>query len=389
MRRVGHEHRRWHCAPPLPIGERAGVRGVEPEATHVVAPSPGASRRPLRNGERWSKRRQSLLCVSAAFAALLFALPSSAQPAAPDAQRKVVAAAPGRIEGSQDAVAVGASISGIVDKVTVGQGDKVAAGQVLVRIACRDVEAQLAARTAEHEAAQAFHRKLVNGPRREDIDIAEAELKLAEARHTEAQIRVTRSTRLVDSNAVSQAIRDTNDRDARMAAAQRDAARHRVALLKAGTREEELAEAQAKMHAARHAVAVTGAELAKCDVKSPVDGIVLRKHVSEGEVISLFYPKPLVTVAETRSYRVRAEVDEHDVPRVRVGAPVDVVVNSARQTRLRGRVTSTAPVMGRRQILTTDPADKSDRDVMEVVIDLDAKPENLPIGLRVSVLFYE
>jgi ABC exporter DevB family membrane fusion protein len=313
----------------------------------------------------------------------------SAQPVAPAAQRKVVAAAPGRIEGSQDAVAVGASISGIVDKVTVGQGDKVAAGQVLVRIACRDVEAQLAARTAEHEAAQAFHRKLVNGPRREDIDIAEAELKLAEARHTEAQIRVTRSTRLADSNAVSQAIRDTNDRDARMAAAQLDAARHRVALLKAGTREEELAEAQAKMHAAKHAVAVTGAELAKCDVKSPVDGIVLRKHVSEGEVISLFYPKPLVTVAETRSYRVRAEVDEHDVPRVRVGQPVEIVVNSTRQTRLRGRVTSTAPVMGRRQILTTDPADKSDRDVMEVVIDLDTKPESLPIGLRVSVLFYE
>jgi HlyD family secretion protein len=387
MRRLGREWWRMHCALPLPTGERAGVRGREVE-TRKVTPSPGASRRPLPKGERCSKPRSRLVFVTAAFAAMLVALPSSAQPTA-DASRKVVAAAPGRIEGSQDAVAVGASISGIIDKVTVGQGDKVAAGQVLVRIACRDVEAQVAARIAEHEAAQAVHRKLVNGPRREDIDIAEAELKLAEARHTEAQIRVSRSARLADSNAVSQAIRDTNDRDARMAAAQFDAARHRLQLLRAGTREEELAEAQAKMHAAKHAVAVTRAELAKCDVKSPVDGVVLRKHVSEGEVISLFYPKPLVTVAETRTYRVRAEVDEHDVPRVRSGQQVEIVVNSSRQTRLRGRVTSTAPVMGRRQILTTDPADKSDRDVMEVMIDLDSRPDNLPIGLRVSVLFYE
>jgi hypothetical protein len=45
--------------------------------------------------------------------------------------------------------------------------------------------------------------------------------------------------------------------------------------------------------------------------------------------------------------------------------------------------------MGRRQILTSDPADKSDRDVMEVLVDLDGLPENLPIGLRVSVIFLE
>jgi ABC exporter DevB family membrane fusion protein len=332
-----------------------------------------------------------LACIAVGFFTAFTVAPSPAQESRQEgtSSRKVVAAAPGRIEGSQDAVAVGASISGLVDKVTVGQGDKVAAGQVLVRIGCRDVEAQLAARSAEHEAAEAVHRKLVNGARVEDIAIAQADLDLAEARFAEAQVRVGRSATLVDRNAISQAIRDANDRDARMAAAQLDAARHRLQLLKAGTREEELAEAKAKMHAARHAVAVTKAELAKCEVKSPVDGIVLRKHVSEGEVISLFYPKPLVTVAEVRAYRVRAEVDEHDVPRVRVGQPVEIAVNASRQARLRGRVARTAPVMGRRQILTSDPADKSDRDVLEVLIDLDAKPDHLPIGLRVSVLFFE
>ena len=64
------------------------------------------------------------------------------------AGRKVVAAAPGRIEGSQEPVSLGASITGIVEKVTVRQGDRVSAGDVLVRIACHDLEAQLAARDA-------------------------------------------------------------------------------------------------------------------------------------------------------------------------------------------------------------------------------------------------
>ena len=327
------------------------------------------------------------LCVMLTVATV----PAPAQDVAENAaaRRKVVAAAPGRIEGSADAVMIGASITGIVEKVAVRQGDLVSAGQLLVRIACSDVEAQLAARIAEHEAAEALHRKLVNGARPEDIDIAQAELKLAEARLVEAQTRVTRSSTLFDRNAVSQATRDIDHRDALMAKAQLEAARLRLQLLKAGTREEELAEAKAKMLAAEHSIRVTRSELSKCEVKSPVDGVVLRKHVSEGELISLFFPKPLITVSEIRSYRVRAEVDEHDVPRVKQGQYVEVVVFASKQIRVRGRVASIAPVMGRRQILTSDPADKSDRDVREVVVDLESSPENLPIGLRVSVIFLE
>ena len=235
-------------------------------------------------------------------------IPAPAQDAGPSAGRKVAAAAPGRIEGSQEPVSVGASITGIVEKVTVRQGDRVSAGDVLVRIACHDLEAQLAARDAEHGAAEAFYRKLVNGARPEDIDIAQAELKLAEARLAEAQTRMTRSLTLFDRNAVSQATRDTDERDVRVAAAQVDSARLRLRLLKAGTREEEVAEAKARMIAAKHSIDVTKSELAKCEVKSPVDGIVLRKQVSEGELISLFYPKPLVTLSEIRKYRVRDRV---------------------------------------------------------------------------------
>jgi HlyD family secretion protein len=305
------------------------------------------------------------------------------------ARQKVAAAAPGRIEGSQEPVSVGAAITGIVEKVTVRQGDLVSAGDLLVRIACRDLEAQLAARDAEHDAAEAHYRKLVNGARPEEVEIAQAELKAAEARLAEAQVRTVRSTTLFDRNAVSQAARDVDERDVRMATALVDAARLRLRLLKVGTREEEVAEAKARKVAAKQSVAMTKSELTKCEVKSPVAGLVLHKQVSEGELVSLFYPKPLVTISEIRTYRVRAEVDEHDVPRVRQGQAVEIVVNGPSPARLRGRVSRIAPVMGRRQILTSDPADKSDRDVLEVIVDLESRPGHLPIGLRVSAIFLD
>ena len=97
------------------------------------------------------------------------------------------------------------------------------------------------------------------------------------------------------------------------------------------------------MLAARHQIEVRKSELSKCDVKSPVAGIVLRKHVSEGELVSLFYPKPLVTISEIRKYRVRAEVDEHDVPRVRQGQHVEIVVNASDRNRLRDALRALLP----------------------------------------------
>jgi len=331
------------------------------------------------------------------FAAFLIALMSlvavidvGSQAQAGEAQSpphpKFVAAAPGRIEGSADPVEIGSSTSGIIQEVPVEQGDKISVGQLLVRIDCNDIAAQLQQRIADRDATAALYRKLVNGPRQQEIDIAQADVELAEARLAEAQTRLTRSQSLVNLNDISRATFDTALRDSTMAAAQVDSARLRLRLLKAGTRVEELDEAKARMMSAERAVAVTTAELAKCEIKSPIDGVVLSKHVSVGELVSLFFPKPLLTIEELRHLRVRAEVDEHDVPVVRVGQKVEVVIDASPQ-HLTGTVTSLAPMMGRRKILTSDPADKSDRDVREVLIDIDGSPQSIPIGLRVSVLF--
>jgi hypothetical protein len=72
---------------------------------------------------------------------------------------------------------------------------------------------------------------------------------------------------------------------------------------------------------------------------------------------------------------------------VHIGEEAEVIADAGQ--RLHGTVASLAPTMGRRKILTTDPADKSDRDVREVMIYvLSGDIENIPIGLRVSVLFY-
>ncbi len=43
--------------------------------------------------------------------------------------------------------------------------------------------------------------------------------------------------------------------------------------------------------------------------------------------------------------------------------------------------------MGRKRVRSGDPAEKSDRNVLEVLIDVEGKDRALVVGLRVTVQF--
>jgi multidrug efflux pump subunit AcrA (membrane-fusion protein) len=73
-------------------------------------------------------------------------------PASPLTEMSTIAAAPGRIEGSSETTALGAATSGILQRVYVRQGEHVAKDQLLARIECDDIAAEIAQRTAEQAA---------------------------------------------------------------------------------------------------------------------------------------------------------------------------------------------------------------------------------------------
>jgi hypothetical protein len=45
--------------------------------------------------------------------------------------------------------------------------------------------------------------------------------------------------------------------------------------------------------------------------------------------------------------------------------------------------------MGHKSVVTGDPAQKADRDILEVIADLNQQVNALPIGLRVTVQFVD
>ncbi len=337
------------------------------------------------------KRPILLFCLSA-FAALPACSQAPMQPLAGDQEagtaEEVIVAAPGRIEGASESVEVGAPMDGIIKALLVTEGQRVQAGDTLVALVCDDLESAEAAARARAEAAKQTRTRLLRGSRDEERREAEARRVAGEAERDQARRRYERVERLFQTDLiVSRDDLDRARRDLDVAEAALTAAAEREALVKAGPLPEEIARANADVEAAERTTREAASRVEKCSIRAPSAGTVLRCHLKAGEQVSLALPRAVVTLADTSSYRVRAEVDERDVGKISVGQEALVTAEAIGGGSLKGRVSRIEPLMGRKRIRTGDPAEKSDRDVQEVIIDLEPGPATLPVGLRVTVRF--
>jgi multidrug resistance efflux pump len=309
---------------------------------------------------------------------------------ADSAGSSVFVSAPGRVEGASETTEIGSAMDGVIREVLVEEGDRVEAGAVLATLECGDLEAAFGAARAGHRRSVESRRRVVRGAREEERRVAEAEVAAAEAalerarqRHGRLE-RLVREGELIARDEFDEAVRDLAVAEAGLAAAQEV-----ERLVEAGPLPEEVARADAEVAEAEARVREASERAAKCAIAAPFAGQVLRVHRRPGEQVSLAFPRAVVSLADVSRLRVRAEIDERDLGSVREGQRVRVTADALGERALEGRVASVGRIMGRKGIRTGDPAEKSDRDVLEVVVDLEQADPVLVVGLRVTVEFVE
>jgi len=308
-----------------------------------------------------------------------FALAQSGVPA-------VSLSAPGRVEGAKDTMSVGTAATGVVAEVLVHNAERVHAGQLLVRVQCDALEKELEARKSNLGEAEAVLARVVHGNRQEEIDIGAANVGLAEARAEEAAILLRRNLALVEG-AISKAQIDQAKRDARITAAQLDENRAKLALLRAGSRQEDILQAQHARDAAKSLVEETAERLNYCFVRAPGDGIVLQTLVTPGQFISSAIPTTLLKLVDDSARRVRAEVDERDLSKICVPQRAIVRAEGMPAVEIAAVSESMSAMMVPRGLFSEDRATNGGRDVREVILTLSGDASIFPIGLRVMVGF--
>ncbi len=306
-----------------------------------------------------------------------------------EVEAPIVLAAPGRIEGVSDRVHLAAGIDGVLSAVLFDEGDRVEAGDVVAVVQRDELRAELDQARAAADGARQAKARLVRGSREEERRQAAAEAMRAEAALATVETHLRRQELLLRTDDTPRAVVEQARHDFDSADAALRAARATETLVNAEPLPEELAKADAEIEAAEQRIRTIESLIAKCRVRAPIGGSVVRRFMRPGEVVSTVMPQPILSIVDDSKLRVRAEVDERDLGRVVAGQAALLSADAFGDRKLHGRVSSLGIVMGRKNVLTGDPAEKSDRDILEVFVELEETDPRLVLGLRVTVQFLD
>jgi HlyD family secretion protein len=311
----------------------------------------------------------------------------AARPAAqPAVQPPWDAVALGRVEPLSREIKIAASVPGRIVEVLVGANDKVFAGELVVRL--DDEEA--AARVAAADARVALAKRARNdqatpagsAERRKAEDAAyDAERATAEARVALDRVAAERragSAAPADLDAARTALTRAQDRQRE----QRDA----LAKLRAASDTALPSRLEGELNVARAEWTLALAMLEKTRIRAPFDAAVLQVDARQGELAVPALEPALVVLGDVSALRVRAEVDEQYLGRMRVGQRVVVRAVAFRGRDFDGKVASIARIVGPSRINARGPRKFSDVDVLEAVVDL-PDPGPLVVGEPVDVYF--
>jgi HlyD family secretion protein len=300
----------------------------------------------------------------------------------------IALACPGRIEGRSETISVGAATGGVIQSINVREGETVTRGETLALIGCGDLASARGVARAEADSLRQTRIRLMHGSRNEERQAAAQKTIAARAVLAQAKGQMQRMTDLWDAAVTSRASFEEARRDYDVGDAELKQAMRNEDLSNAPPLAEELAKADADIHAAEQRVQLVEDRLDKCVVRAPEDGTILRVYMRPGESFALLLRTPLFSMADVSVKRVRAEVDERDIQSVSLGQKIFISTETDQRYRTEGRVVKIAPMMGHKSVFTGEPTDRSDRDVLEVLADLNARTaESLPVGLRVTVVF--
>ena len=308
-------------------------------------------------------------------------LPKAAAPSAVPGEGLI--AAPGRVEAISEEIRVSSELSGRLHSVPVEEGDRVRKGQVLAQIENQDYIARVANAQAALAERKAELERTVNGARSQERRAAEASLQAAKVVLQNARREAERRRNLVDREMISRDEAERYERVYLVAQAEYERAAQEFSLVDADAREEDRHKAEAAVSAAEAQLAEARAYLEKTYVRAPLDGVVLRKLRHTGESVSTQFDSPVVTLADDSTLRVRLDVDEVDVARLRVGQPAFVTAEAYGNHRFTGQIIRVGRILGKKNVRTDEPSERVDTKILETLVELDPG-QKLPLGLRVD-----
>lgn len=204
------------------------------------------------------------------------------------------------------AVQISSQISGQIKEILVDFNAPVKKGQLIARIDPETYQHRVHQAEADLEAT------------RSAVNVQRAQAYQAQVNLAEAQRDFERKRTLVEKNFISAAERDK-------AQTTLEAARAQVQLTEAQVKNSEAVVRQREAQLAQARV-----DLGRTEIRSPADGIVVKRSVEPGQTVaaSLQAPEMFIIARNLSDMQVETSIDEADVGRVQLGQKASFTVDA-------------------------------------------------------------
>jgi HlyD family secretion protein len=269
---------------------------------------------------------------------------------------EAIVSASGKIQPKRQ-VNISANTMGKVTRLAVEEGQRVKAGQFLLEIDPRSLAGQLERGEASIAAAQSA---LQSG--RTAVESANINLDLART-NLKRQQELWKDG-LTTKEALERAQNDVAAREADLRAREQEIK----------TREQQIKQEVASL-------ATTKYNLSQVIISSPMDGLVTRRNIEEGETAVVGTMNNagtvLLTIADMSVLEAEIEVDETDIPDVVLGQVAKVTIDAVPNREFKGRVTEIAnsPIQ-----TTTNTSGQRQATTFKVVVTLDEEVPDVRPG---------
>lgn len=258
-----------------------------------------------------------------------------------------IVSASGKIQPNR-LVNISADTPGRVVNLNVQEGQRVTKGQFLLQIDPKSLRTRVEGGAASLKAAEGSLSQM-----RQAIETARVQLE-------QSQKTLTRQRDLWKEGLTTRESLDRAESDAKAA---ESALRERERLVDAQAAR--ISQERASLQSAEY-------DLSKVRIESPIDGIVTRRNIQEGETAVIGTMNNagtvLLTLADMSKIQAEVEVDETNIPQVALGQPATVTIDAIPDRTFRGHVTE----IGNSPIQTTGAATSGTQATnFKVVVALD------------------
>jgi HlyD family secretion protein len=259
---------------------------------------------------------------------------------------EAIVSASGKIQPKR-LVNISADTPGRVVDLAVNEGDRIKKGQFLLQIDPKSLRTRVDSGTASLQAAEGSLDQL-----RQAVETARAQLD--QTQKTAARQRDLWNQQLTTRESLEKA-----DNDVRVA---ESALREREKQVTSQT--SRIDQERAGLESARY-------DLSKVRIESPIDGIVTRRNIQEGETAVIGTMNNagtvLLTLADMSVIQAEVEVDETNIPNVSLGQPAKVTIDALPDRTFKGHVSE----IGNSPIQTTGTQTSTQATNFKVVVVLD------------------